>query len=162
MFDAKASRPDQPDNLGFKEIVEGAFGFLAKEYGFRLVKFDNYKIRYETAKVFCIISLGRASLEIKVELGLLPNQYGEAQPKFTLNEIVELLGDRRESEYLYFQGANREQLQKHLPLVAELVKKYATDVLKGDYLIIQNLERLRSDAAMGLDKEALRGQGLFD
>jgi hypothetical protein len=96
-----------------------------------------------------------------VEIGLLPNQYGEAQPKFLLTEIIEFLGERRESEYLYFQGLNKEQLQKHLPLLAELVKKYAKDVLKGDYLVIQNLERLRSDTSVKLHKARIR-QSSFD
>lgn len=161
MFRTK-NKPAESDDLGFKEIAVGAFGFLIKEFGFRLVKFTNDMVRFETAKVFLNISLGRASRELKVEIGLLPNQYDEAQHKFSLNEIIELLGNRRESEYLYFQGLNREQLQKHLPQLAELVKKYAKDVLKGDYLIILNLERLRSDTAVGLSKGARVRESLLD
>lgn len=161
MFRTK-NKPAESDDLGFKEIAVGAFGFLLKEFDFRLVKFTNDMVRFETAKVFLNISLGRASRELKVEIGLLPNKYDEAQHKFSLTEIIELLGNRRESEYLYFQGLNREQLQKHLPLLAELVKKYAKDVLKGDYLIILNLERLRSDTLVGLSKEARIRESLLD
>ncbi|MGE5606899.1 MAG: hypothetical protein ACM3YE_14580 [Bacteroidota bacterium] len=161
MFENK-TKSVELDYSDFKEIAAGAFGFLVKEYGFRLVKFDNNTVRYQTAKVFVNISLGRASMEIKVDLGLLPNQYDEVQHKFSLTEIIELLVDQRDSEYLYFQGLNKEQLQKHLPQLAELVKKYAKDVLKGDYLIIQNLERLRSDTSVGLSKEARIRQSLFD
>ncbi len=161
MFDAKI-KPSDSDNPVFKEIAVSAFDFLVKDYGFHLVKSHDNTVRYQTAKVFLNISLGRASMELKVEIGLLPNQYDEAQHKFSLNEIIELLGDHKESEHLYFQGLNKEQLQKHLPLLAELVKKYAKDVIKGDYLIIQNLERLRSDTSIGLSKEARIRQSLFD
>ena len=161
MFRTK-NKPAESDNSGFKEIAVGAFGFLIKEFGFRLVKFNNDLVRFQTAKVFLNISLGRASRELKVEIGLLPNKYDEAQPKFLLTEIIELLGDHRESEYLYFQGLNQEQLRKHLPLLAELVKKYAKDVLKGDYLTIQNLEQTRSDTLIGLSKEARIRQSVYD
>jgi len=154
------NKPAESDNSSFKEIAVGAFGFLIKEFGFRLVKFNNDLVRFETAKVFLNISLGRASRELKVEIGLLPNKYDKAQHKFSLSEIIELLGDRKESEFLYFQGVTREQLKKNLPLLAELVKKYAQDVLRGDYLTIQNLERLRSDGSWGL-QEGIR-QSLFD
>lgn len=162
MFDAKSAKPTESGNPDLKEIAASSFSFLVKEYGFRLVKSDSNAVRYQTAKAFFNISLGRASMELKVEIGLLPNQYDDNQHKFTLNEIIELLGDQKESEYLYFQGATREQLQKHLPLLAGLVKKYTKDVLKGDYLIIQNLERLRSDTPVGLTKEARIRQILSD
>lgn len=134
------------------EVATGSFGFLLKEYGLRLVKSDHNSIRYQNTKSFLNISLGRASLEIKVEIGLLPNQYDDAEHKFSLTEIIELLGNRNETEYSYYQGITREQLQKNLPILAGLVKKYAEDVLKGDYLVIQNLERLRFDSSLGLTK----------
>lgn len=161
MFRTK-NKPAEADDSSFKEIAVGAFGFLIKEYGFRLVKFNNNLVRFQSAKVFLNISLGKASKELKVEIGLLPNKYDESQHKFSLTEIIELLDDHRESAYLYFQGLNKEQLQKHLPLLAELTKKYAKDVLKGDYLIIQNLERLRSDTQGGLSRQALIDQSIFD
>ena len=159
MFRTK-NKPTESESLGFKEIAVGAFGFLIKENGFRLAKFNNDLVRFETAKVFLNISLGRASRELKVDIGLLPNKYDKAQHKFSLTEIIELLGDRRESEFLYFQGVTKGQLEKNLPLLAELVKKYAQDVLKGDFLTIQNLERLRSDSSCGL--QAGVRHSLFD
>lgn len=152
MFEAKSTKTTESYSSDLKEVASGAFGFLLKEYGFRLVKSESNLVRYQSAKVFINIRLGRASLEIKVEIGLLPSQYDDSQPKFLLTEIIELLGNRREIEYSYFQGITREQLQKNLPILAELVKKYAKDVLKGDYLVIQNLERLRFDSAAGFDK----------
>lgn len=161
MFRTK-NKPAESDDSGFKEIAVGAFGFLIKEFGFRLVKFNNDMVRFQTAKVFLNIILGRASRELKVEVGLLPNKYDETQHKFSLTEIIELLGDRRESEYLYFQGLNKEQLEKHLPILAELVRKHARDVLKGDYLVILNLERLRSDTSVSLSKEARVRESLLD
>ncbi len=161
LFDAKPNKSTESDNPGFKEIAVSFFNFLVKEYGFRLVKSESNTVRYQSAKVFFNISLGRASMELKVEIGLLPNQYDHTQHKFSLNEIIELLGDQKEIEYLYFQGVTREQLQKHLPILAGLVKKYAKDVLKGDYLIIHNLERLRSDTSVSLTKEARIRQTLL-
>lgn len=154
MFEAKPNKLTETDNSALKEITATAFGFLVKDYGFRQIKSDSNMVRYQSPKVFLNISLGRASLEIKVEIGLLPNQYGDAQPKFSLKELVELQGDRRKEEYSYFPGMTREQLQKNLPILAELIKKYAGDVLKGDYLVIQNLERLRFDSAAAFTKEA--------
>lgn len=156
MFDTKLIKPTklaESENSGLKEIATCAFSFLVKEYGFQLVKSEGNTVRYQTAKVFFNISLGRASMELKVEIGLLPSQYDDTQHKFSLNEIIELLGDRKEIEYLYLQGITRKQLQKYLPLLAGLVKKYAKDVLKGDYLVIQNLERLRFDTSPYLRNE---------
>lgn len=162
MFDAKSGKSTEAGSSDLKEIATGAFSFLVKEYGFRLVKSDGNMVRYQSAKVYLTISLGRASLEIKVEIGLLPNQYDDVQHKFSLTEIIELLGNRNETEYSYFQGITREQLQKNLPILAGLVKKYAGEVLKGDYLIIQNLERLRFDSSFGLTKEEPFDRGSYD
>lgn len=162
MFDAKSTKSTESDSSGLKEIAAKAFSFLVKEYGFHLVKSENITVRYQTAKVFFNISLGRASMELKVEIGLLPSQYDDTQHKFSLNEIIELLGNGKEIEYPYFQGITKEQLQKHLPLLAGLVKRYAKDVLKGDFLIIQNLERLRSDTSAGLTQEARFDKAHFD
>jgi hypothetical protein len=152
-LNTKPTKPTESGNTDLLEVATGSFGFLSKEYGLRLVESDDHLIRYQNTKVFLNISLGRASLEIKVEIGLLPNQYDDAEHKFLLTEIIELLGNRNETEYSYYQGITREQLQKNLPILAGLVKKYAGDVLKGDYLVIQNLERLRFDSSFGFVKE---------
>lgn len=161
-LNAKPTKPTETGNTDLIEVATGSFGFLIKEYGFRLIKSDNNSIRYQNAKVFLNISLGRASLEIKVEIGLLPNDYDNAEHKFSINEIIELLGNRNETEYSYYQGITREQLQKNLPILAGLVKKYAGDVLKGDYLVIQNLERLRFDSSFGLAKEERLDRDNYD
>lgn len=152
-MNAKPFKPTESENTDLIEAASDSFGFLIKEYGLRLVKSDHNFIRYQNAKAFLNIGLGRASLEIKVEIGLLPNQYDDAEHKFSLTEIIELLGNRNETEYSYYQGITREQLQTNLPILAGLVKKYAGDVLKGDYLVVQNLERLRFDSSLGLAKE---------
>ena len=132
----------------FKELAANAFHFLVKEFGFQPVKSEG-SVRYQSAKVYVNISLGRVSKEIRIEIGLLPGQYDQVSHSFGLDEIIEIMGNRNEIEYLYFQGETKEQLQKNLPFLAGLIKKYAGDVLKGDYLVIQNLERLRSDASLG-------------
>jgi len=146
----------------FKELATDAFHFLVKEFGFQPVKSEGDSVRYQSAKVYVNISLGRVSKEIRIEIGLLPGQYDQVSHSFGLDEIIESMDNRNEIEYLYFQGETKEQLQKNLPFLAGLVKKYAGDVLRGDYLVIQNLERLRSDSSLGLGKPVKIRQTYFD
>ncbi|HEY0701198.1 MAG TPA: hypothetical protein VGD60_00380 [Candidatus Acidoferrales bacterium] len=118
--------------LAFKEAVLAAFDFL-RSYGLRPVKEEVTFVRYESGTVFVNVYHGRASYEIGVEAGRLDRtaeQYG-------LYQMVSLAGpaalDAEEfGQHVMFQVGTREGVQRFVPKVAALVKKYGSPFLRGD------------------------------
>jgi hypothetical protein len=124
--------------LGFKEEVVASFKFLRK-YGFRRVRAEATLVRYHTAwpltrnkmKLFVNVYHGRGSYEMGVEMG--PRE--RESEAVTLPEIVEWAGgeeSKSSREHVTFQTSSREGVQKFVPKLAELVKKYAGPFLRGD------------------------------
>lgn len=129
--------------LGFKEEVLNQFDFLTKEYEFQCIKEEVTLVRYESQKVFINIYHGRASYELGFEIGLQPSSLGINECKFTLTEIIELAGVQNSIGNIYFQVNTEEGIKKYIPIIAELVKKYAQNALLGDMSTFVSLESIQ-------------------
>lgn len=128
------------EQLGFKDAVLASFRFLRK-YGLKPVTEDVTLVRYESKEVFVNVYHGRASFEIGVEIGRLdrPEKYG-------LGYIVAWAGEAAwEAEGFgrrtMFQVSNREGVQKFVPKVAEVVKKYGDRFLTGHAEFYDELQK---------------------
>jgi hypothetical protein len=141
--------------LGFKEAALSSFAFLSS-YGFKRVQEESTLVRYESKTVFVNVYHGRGSYEIGIEIGRLdrPEKYG-------LEYIVSEAGKAAwESEGFgrstMFQVSSRDGVQRFVPKVAELVKKYADHFLRGDHAFYDGLEKVNARRA----DEFTRQQGL--
>lgn len=128
------------EKLGFREAVLSSFGFL-RTYGLEPVMEDVTLVRYESDAVFVNVYHGRSSSVIGVEIGRLdrPEQYG-------LDYIVYWAGKQAwEAEGFgrctMFQVSSREGVQKFVPKVAALVKRYGDPFLSGRPGFYDELQR---------------------
>ena len=128
--------------LGFAEAVLGAFDFLVKDFGFRCVESEMTFVRYESPDVFVNVYHGRASYEIGVEIGLVNNPWGRAEPPFTIRDIVEFNGAEKETGFtrvVTFSANDPALVEKFVNKLADFVKRYAESELKGDLRIYEQL-----------------------
>jgi hypothetical protein len=129
--------------LGFKEAVLDGFRFL-ESYGLKVVKKDVTFVRYEARrffsnKVFVNIYHGRSSFEIGVEVGRR-----DRPEKYDLGYLVSWAGAWEAEGFgraTMFQVSSREGVQRFVPKVAELLKKYGDPFLRGSPALYRELDR---------------------
>ena len=129
--------------LGFKEAVLSAFYFLTTEYGFRCVKTEVTFVRYESSSAFINIYHGRGSFELGFEIGPLAES-PELEEHFSLGDVVDVMDARKETGYNFFQVSDREGVQKFVPRLAELVRKYADLALRGNQEFFRRLREMQT------------------
>jgi hypothetical protein len=117
--------------LRFEEAVLAGFDFL-RSHGFKLVETGPTLVRFESRKVFVNIYHGRASYEIGVEVGLKARS-----EKYGLDYIVSWAGETAWKAEGFgrstmFQVSSWEGVQRIVPRVAEIVRKYGEPFLGGD------------------------------
>jgi hypothetical protein len=130
---------DRRLQLGFEEAVLGSFEFLLP-YGLKPVERNATFVRYESKQLFVNVYHGRASFEIGVEIGSRNHTL-----KYQLSYIVHLAGTSAwEAEgfgrVTMFQVSSREGVQRFVPKVAELLKKYGNPFFQGDAAFYDGLE----------------------
>ncbi|CEO89654.1 conserved hypothetical protein [Syntrophaceticus schinkii] len=123
--------------LGFKDEVLKYFKFLINDYGFKCIETDITFVRYESRVVFVNVYHGRGSYELGLEIGFIGNSRTD-EVKYSLKDIIEL--ETNES-FTPFQTSNAEGIKKFIPIMAELVTKYAIDAILGDELFYNRLDK---------------------
>jgi hypothetical protein len=139
------------ERLGFREAVLKSFAFLSG-YGLKVVQEESTFVRYESKIIFVNFYHGRASYEIGVEIGRL-----DRSEKYGLTYIVSTAGkDAWEKEGFgqstMFQVSTIEGVLEFVPKVAELIKKYGCDFLRGDSIFYDQLERVNKRRAIEYTK----------
>lgn len=132
--------------LGFEDAVIANFDFL-RSYGLTPVEKSSTFLRFESKKVFVDIYHGRASFEIGVHVGLKARS-----EKYGLDYIVSWAGQSAwEAEGFgrctIFQVSSREGVQRLVPRVAELLKKYGKPFLRGDPAFYERLDEANRRAS---------------
>ncbi len=152
----RGTNESSPDRwrLGFKEAVLSSFGFL-RSYGLRPVEEDPTFVRYESEAVFVNVYHGRASFEIGVEIGRKdrPEKYG-------LDYLVSWAGKQAWAAEGFgrstmFQVSSREGVQRFVPKVAELVKKYGEPFLAGSTAFYEELVKANERASIAYQREQI-------
>ena len=144
------SIPMSRRRLGFTEQVLSSFGFLIKEYGFRVAKSDPTFVRYESSIVFVNIYHGRTSYELGFEVGRLDDGSGQEEQPYSLSMIMQHM---RKQEQKSFQASTRDRVKELVPKLADLVRTYANSFLKGDVATFRELMTTRLDMADKLHDE---------
>ena len=135
--------------LGFSSEVLSAFQFLTQDYGFKCVKNDVTFVRYESESTFVNIYHGRRSYELGVEIGKLEKDPNIPENWYTIGEIMDFVGVRKDLKFTFFQSRDKDQIKILLKRLAEYVKNYAGDILNGNLEIlnkVQILQKEKSDA----------------
>lgn len=142
--------PDR-SRLAFKEVVLFSFEFL-RSYGLKPVEEEVTFVRYESETVFVNVYHGRASFELGVEVGRL----SEPSEKFSIYDIVAWAGTEQAEgfgQHTMFQVSSREGVQKFVPRLAGLFKKYAVELLRGEPDAYDSVGKVRAHRAREFEKE---------
>jgi len=127
-----APGPDR-SRLGFAEAVEANFGFLVREFGFRLVDVQSTFVRYESERAFVNVYHGRGSFELGVEFGRWIDIDGDlVEQKFPLGDVIALDHDLAAVGYRSFATTEKEPLGRFVAQLAEWTERFARRALEGD------------------------------
>jgi hypothetical protein len=147
----KEPAPDRA-NWGFMETVLNNFRFL-EDSGFQPVERSITFIRYESPRIFVNIYHGRTSFEMGVEIGRLREPNG----KVTVNELIYSAGAEKKPEgfdsHVMFQVTSRQGVEKFVPQLANLVKKYGPPFLCDDDTAYRSLRKAHVLATKTYEKE---------
>ena len=88
--------------LGFTSEVLSMFHFLIQDYGFKCVETDVTFVRYESESIFVNIYHGRRSYELGVEIGKLEKDEFIPESRYTIGEIMDFVGVRKDSKVYIF------------------------------------------------------------
>ncbi len=132
--------------LGFREATLASFEFL-RSHGFKPIEKGPTFVRFESQTGFVNVYHGRSSYEIGVELGLKAST-----EKYGLDYIVSWAGKSAwEAEGFgrgtIFQVSSREGVQRLVPRVAELLRKYGDLFLGGDADFYKQLDEANQRAS---------------
>lgn len=150
----------QRGKLGFKEAATASFDFL-NQLGFRLIGEEITLLRYESSTVFVNVYHGRASYELGVEIGRVTQR----EKHVHIFSIVRWAGAEKAEgfgHHVMFQVSSREGVQRFVPQIAALVKKYAIPLLLGEEQAFQSVfafaARLYADEMKNESLRVLRGE----
>ncbi len=118
-------------NLQFKESVLSNFNFLS-ELGFRAVEEKVTFVRYESSGIFLNIFHGRSSFEMNVEIGRLSNLNNANLSVFGIVDWARPTEAEDFGKNVMFQTSTREGVEKFVPQLARLIRKYAIPLLRND------------------------------
>ena len=130
--------------LGFAEAVEANFGFLVRDFGFRLVDAQPTFVRYESERAFVNVFHGRASFELGVEIGRWVELDGElVEKKYTLDDVIALDHDLSAVGYRSYATSDKEPLGRFVAQLADWTQRFGSRVLKGDPATFDSLRAQR-------------------
>lgn len=130
--------------LNFPQEVQSAFEFLTTDYGLQCIFTEPTYVRYESYLTFVNVYHGRSSYELGLEVGLL-GESPERERAFTLMELMRVQDPWAESNFHYFTATTPKQMRTAVARLAQLLKKYGADTLRGDRTAFERLseERIR-------------------
>lgn len=131
--------------LGFQEAVRKHFAFLEEQYGYRCDSSNLYCVKYSSGRVYLNVYHEKLSYEIYLQIGLLPENYTN-QLKVTSEELIKMSGLK---ENTYYQASNFDNVDNVIEKLANVVRMYAIDALKGseDYFKTISVERAQNQQA---------------
>jgi hypothetical protein len=139
--------------LGFTSEVLSNFYFLIEDYNFTCVKTDVTFVRYESKSIFVNIYHGRRSYELGVEIGKLEEDPNTQENWYTIGEIMDTVGVRKDLKFTFFQSHSKDVIKKLLRKLAEYVKSYAGPILNGDLEMLEKVQTLRKEKSDAYIKE---------
>ena len=123
-----------------------------KKYGLKLVQEEVTLVRYQSEKVTLNVYHGRGSYELGTEF----ERVEFPGKKFSLYDMLKWAKGAGKIEEIPtggYQASSRENVQRLVAQLAELVNKYAEPLLQGDAETYQTLQEQQSHDAAEYTKE---------
>lgn len=128
----------------FSDKVLSTFDFLSSKYGFHCVKKEQFFVRYESAKVFInLIFDGTRSYELGIGIGQKGITSGKHEQSFSLGEVLRCIEAPKHRAFDCVQVTTPELLSKFLFAYAELLDRYAKDLITGSESFFRRLSKCR-------------------
>lgn len=128
----------------FYDLVKKSFLFLVSDYGFYLVSYQNYLVRFESDRVFLTISYDYSrSYELGLHVGSKSSSPESLSRSFTLYELLASQQAPNSQEYFCIQVVSQEHLANQLNKVAKVIQEYASPILLGSQAGFSDLDRIR-------------------
>jgi len=148
-----ANKPGNRADLGFSEAVQGAFGFLVAEFGFRITESNPTLVRYESERVFLNVYHGRRSYEIDVEIGRLPLV---ERRRYRLPDVLGAIAGLEDKRDTYFQASNGPVVERCVRAIADLVAKHYGPVLRGEPAVFDSIGAYTAERDAAYTKEVVQ------
>lgn len=140
----------QRQRLNFPHVVIEHFDFLCDE-GFSLFESTPTIVRYRKDDLQVNIFHGRRSYEIVMEIG-------QGSEFYSLAALIRLKDQERADEFRYYITATPDGVMAGVQQLAELVKQYGQNALRGDPLTFAALTEQRVQMARELELDSLAAQ----
>lgn len=146
-----------PERARFRFVGEALsnFDFLLTNFGFKCVTQELTFVRLESATVFVNLFHGRGSHELGFEVGLHTRATSlKHEEAFSLYEIIVLNNAQKETQYSFYWAGTPELVKERMPMLADLVRRYAMPAIAGDQTIFEKLGALRHEASRKLERDS--------
>ena len=131
-------------SLIFAKHVHEYFDYLISAYQYQCIISSEECVRYENDDVFVSVRFDNGwSNELDVEIGQKGVLFNGIERPFNLGEILRLKGAEKKEKYTSVQTSNQEYLIIAIKRIAEVLKRYAQDLLQGDQAAFLSLVSLR-------------------
>lgn len=121
------------DNFVFRDCVLSKFKFLTSLYGFRCMRAESTYLRFESETVFVELQYdGQGSFEIDLSIGLLDELYDGKERPFYFKELIRFAAPDSKKNYQLIQASSSENVIHSVSEMAELIQKYAKELLSGN------------------------------
>ncbi len=123
----------------FEDEVGNAFGYLERDFGYRITARSSDLITYGGNGV--VVAVGydsQRSYEVSVDLG----EEGKGHPRFDLGEALRSCDAPKNLPSAY-QVSDRVDLPRFLGDLAKNLRQYCSELLRGDQQAFERLQRLQ-------------------
>ncbi|OGS22175.1 MAG: hypothetical protein A2252_04195 [Elusimicrobia bacterium RIFOXYA2_FULL_39_19] len=128
------------DTVNFVNMVLNIFNFLNKDYEYCVTKTetkDILSVTYKNDLVFVTLYYEVYGAEIGLKIGQM--QKNGISTEYGLEDILEYKGIKNEK--VFFQSTNESGVMFSLQKLADLVKNYAMEFIRGEKSSYENLKK---------------------
>ncbi|MEM5789875.1 MAG: hypothetical protein AAGU11_21365, partial [Syntrophobacteraceae bacterium] len=135
--------------------VKGHFQFLTDEYGFVLESQNPYAVTYASTNLVVSISHEQLSYELEVEFSRWSSNQS-LREIITLGEILDWRRVRKTVNPTVLQASSPESVEICVPILSDLTRTYASDILDGSSWPIAEISTIRAYFTENLENRHLR------
>ena len=121
--------PARERRTAFIQEALAIFGPLLTPFGYRLMSANPYMVRFESDRMFLMISHDEETYGLEVSLGKLP--YSIDVEEYKLPAILQFMNISFPSDYMA-PASDANEVSQRMRQLADLMQKHCADALSGD------------------------------
>jgi hypothetical protein len=133
-------------DIGFEGSVLSIFDFLTTEHGFALIGSDEYSAHYASDCVWLVISHGRQSYELSLDVARSANQEDIEHP-YSMQALMRVTDPPLAQKYRAFTATDAGAVTMGLQRLAKCLMTYGKPALRCDEDFFASMARERRAAA---------------